>query len=393
MIGLLALPQVPEVVLPPQTREVLGWVLLGGGAGLVLAGWKIYRLLVFLSGMPPGLLAGALAGAIFGRGEMSGIILGALLGGMLTGAWALAMEKAAVFWMGFMVGFAVTAGVLIYNSAFHPMGPFIGALIGGFAALALRKIIIVVATSVMGALLAGAGLWLHSPAVQSAWLFSKEGMHKVGPWLMGTAALGILVQTGLVTALAKLAASSSGRPRQAEPSTPKIQKVTPESRAQLSVSRAVGQGGPRFIESSQDCPASPIAGANPLPLPRKHGQRRPMVLACGVSMERIPRMIPLDYSRPIIVGRAHAQAAGVANFVGLPDDTRSFVSRRQAEIGFDEKTASWWVKNLSDSISIQVDSRTVGPGEQMAMRSMFGLKLHTTGSGVLPVSWMLVDGE
>jgi hypothetical protein len=113
-------------------------------------GYRVFKLTIALLGAVAGALlaqAGAQAAGLGSGGELAALLVGALLGAGL----AFLAYIAAVFVAGF--GFGATLAILLL-SHFHHMVAVLGALvvgvIGGIAAVKLQRVIIVLATALMG---------------------------------------------------------------------------------------------------------------------------------------------------------------------------------------------------------------------------------------------------
>ena len=113
-------------------------------------GYRIFKVTVTFWGIVVGAIFGQAAGEALGMGlpgEIGGTIVGALLGGGL----AFMLYLAAVFLAGFLFG--VTLGMLLlanYNQNVALMGGCVMGLVGGIAALYLQKLVLILATALVG---------------------------------------------------------------------------------------------------------------------------------------------------------------------------------------------------------------------------------------------------
>ncbi len=114
-------------------------------------GYRVFKLTIALLGAVAGALlaqAGAQAAGLGSGGELAALLVGALLGAGL----AFLAYIAAVFVAGF--GLGATLAILLL-SHFHHMVALLAALvvgvIGGLAAVKLQRVVIILATSLMGA--------------------------------------------------------------------------------------------------------------------------------------------------------------------------------------------------------------------------------------------------
>lgn len=114
-------------------------------------GYRVFKLTIALLGAVAGALlaqAGAQAAGLGSGGELAALLVGALLGAGL----AFLAYIAAVFVAGF--GLGATLAILLL-SHFHHMVALLAALvvgvIGGVAAVKLQRVVIILATALMGA--------------------------------------------------------------------------------------------------------------------------------------------------------------------------------------------------------------------------------------------------
>lgn len=168
-------------------------------------GYRIFKVTIaVLGGLIGGLLlhAGAQAAGLDGNAQLIGLALGALLGAGL----AFLLYLAAVFLAGF--GLGATATLLLMAHFDHSvalLASLVVGLIGGYAAVKLQKVVLILATAVLGAFRALLALayftsqidWIyyyrqpqHLPALidSNAWLL---------PAVLVLAALGAVAQFDL----------------------------------------------------------------------------------------------------------------------------------------------------------------------------------------------------
>jgi len=113
-------------------------------------GYKIFKFTIALLGAVTGGLlcqAGAAAAGLGGNGGLAAVLGGALLGAGL----AFLFYLAAVFFAGF--GFGATLAVLLLSHFNHLVALFaaiVAGLVGGFAALKLQKLLLALATALLG---------------------------------------------------------------------------------------------------------------------------------------------------------------------------------------------------------------------------------------------------
>lgn len=185
-----------------ETLQLLSLVLMSFGAALCFLGYRIFRACLAVAGLLLGLWAGSLLAEELRLVDLARtlIVAGvALLGAVLSAA----IYHVGVFLMG---GVALGGAVLFVSTRLgHAVGvPVLGGAIaaGGILAVAAHRRLVIYSTSLVGALLALAGL---APLVQrsappetldAAWLRGQvEGL----PWVwlaagVGFAVAGILAQ-------------------------------------------------------------------------------------------------------------------------------------------------------------------------------------------------------
>ncbi len=113
-------------------------------------GYKIFKVTIALLGAVTGALlcqAGAVAAGLGQNAELAALLVGALLGAGL----AFLLYMAAVFFAGF--GFGATLAILLlshFNHMVALLAAIVVGLVGGFAALKLQRVIITLATALLG---------------------------------------------------------------------------------------------------------------------------------------------------------------------------------------------------------------------------------------------------
>jgi uncharacterized protein YacL len=188
--------------------EMYPWISAGTIAWGVLAvffGYRIFKMTLAVVGGLIGLAAGhALATALgWGQGPVTAaLIIGALLGAGL----AFLLYIAAVFVAGF--GFGATLGMLLLAN-YHQMvalltGVVLG-IIGGFLAVKVQRVLIILSTSLLGAFRAILALSFFTSQID--WLFYYkqpdqmpaliEGNSWMFPSIIALAAVGVIAQLEL----------------------------------------------------------------------------------------------------------------------------------------------------------------------------------------------------
>jgi hypothetical protein len=196
------------------SEELYPWISAGALAWGVLDcffGYRIFKITLAVLGGLIGVVFGQAAGAALGlgaAGEIGGLLVGGLLGAGL--AWLLYV--AAVFVAGFLFG--ATLGILLLANFNHMVALLSGlviGVIGGFLAVKLQRMLIMLSTALFGAFRAMLALsyftsrmdWLYyfqhpeqMPALidNNAWMF---------PSILALAAVGVIAQFELGGTAAK----------------------------------------------------------------------------------------------------------------------------------------------------------------------------------------------
>lgn len=137
----------------PIDPELYPWISVGALAwGLIdcFFGYKVFKVTIALLGAVAGALLGQMIAVAAGLGssaELAGVFVGALFGAGL----AFLLYFAAVFAAGF--GLGATLAILLLAHFDHMvalLASLVVGLVGGFAAVKLQKVVIILATAVMG---------------------------------------------------------------------------------------------------------------------------------------------------------------------------------------------------------------------------------------------------
>ena len=191
--------------------EMYPWISAGAIAWGVLDvffGYRVFKITLALIGGILGLAAGhALITAMgLGQGaETAAMIIGALLGAGL----AFLLYIAAVFVAGF--GFGATLGMLLLAN-YHPMvvlliGVVLG-IIGGFLAVKIQRILIILSTSLLGSFRAVLALSFFTSQIDWLFYFKRpdqmpaliDGNSWMFPSILALAAVGVIAQLELGSA-------------------------------------------------------------------------------------------------------------------------------------------------------------------------------------------------
>jgi len=160
--------------------ELYPWLSAGAIAwGLLdcFFGYQIFKVTLTVLGGFLGALAGhaaAVALHLGTGGEIAGMVIGALLGGGLS----FLLYIVAVFLAGF--GFGYTLGVLLlanFNQMVAWLTGCVLGLVGGYAAVKLQRVVLVLATALLGAFRALLAMMFFTHQID--WLFYFQYPHQI----------------------------------------------------------------------------------------------------------------------------------------------------------------------------------------------------------------------
>lgn len=191
-----------------ELADLYPWISAGAIAwGLldVFFGYRIFKVTLAVVGGLLGLAAGhTLANAAgFGPGaQVAALVVGALLGAGL----AFLLYIAAVFVAGF--GFGATLGLLLLSNYHHMVALLTGAVlgvIGGFLAVKVQRILIVLSTALLGSFRAVLALSYFTSQLDWLYYFRQpdqlpaliEGNGWMFPSILALAAVGVIAQLEL----------------------------------------------------------------------------------------------------------------------------------------------------------------------------------------------------
>lgn len=135
----------PEMY-PWLSAGVIAWGLLD-----CFFGFRIFKIMLAVIGGLAGVVAGQAAGVALGLGQ-AGAIAGMITGGLLGAGLAYLLYLAAVFVSGF--GFGLALGILLlshFNHMVALLGGVVLGLVGGFLAVKLQRVLIILSTGLLGA--------------------------------------------------------------------------------------------------------------------------------------------------------------------------------------------------------------------------------------------------
>ncbi len=184
-----------------RQHELIGLlVLFAAGSAYCFLGYRIFRVVLGLTGfLLAGLTAAALAGWI-SYGHVMSMAIAGVLGGLCGAVALFFLYRAGVFFVGFLGGLIIAFHVLQGSSESWVIWAILGAgLAGGVMALGLEPLVMTVATAVIGAwlcMVSGFFLLMETPYGEP---LSKPENTAVLSWglliIWGVmACIGILVQ-------------------------------------------------------------------------------------------------------------------------------------------------------------------------------------------------------
>lgn len=168
-------------------------------------GFRLFKIMLAVTGGLAGVIFGQAAGAALGLGP-AGEIGGMVVGGLLGAGLAYLLYIAAVFVSGFLFGLALS---ILLLSHFHQMVALLGGcvlgIIGGFLAVKLQRVVIILSTSLTGAFRTIVALsyftgrmdwafYLRQPAQVPALLENNGWML---PAILALAVVGVIAQLEL----------------------------------------------------------------------------------------------------------------------------------------------------------------------------------------------------
>ncbi len=170
-----------RLVQTPQS-DLARVVLIGGGLILLVAGWRIYEIIILVAGF----LMGASLASTLVVSDSALINLAALLiGGLLGAALSAFLYYIAVFVIGVYIGMALTNGLAL-TLALTPVSALallIGGVVGGIILVGLSFEFLIVIAALVGAQMLTLGLGLDAV------------------WTLILAVIGVIVQLGLTRAM------------------------------------------------------------------------------------------------------------------------------------------------------------------------------------------------
>jgi len=182
---------------PWISAGVIAWGLLD-----CFFGFRIFKIMLAVIGGLAGVVAGQAAGVALGLGQ-AGVIAGMITGGLLGAGLAYLLYLAAVFVSGF--GFGLALGILLlshFNHMVALLGGVVLGLVGGFLAVKLQRVLIILSTGLLGSFRAIVALSYFTSRMDWAFYLRKpeqipaliENNTWMFPSILALAVIGVIVQ-------------------------------------------------------------------------------------------------------------------------------------------------------------------------------------------------------
>ena len=191
-----------------MNAELYLWISIGAIAwGLLdcFFGYRVFKITLAVVGGLFGVVFGQAAGHALGLGT-GGEIGGMIMGGLLGAGLAFMLYTGAVFVAGF--GFGSTLGVLLlthYNHMVALMSGLVLGIIGGFLAVSLQRVLIILSTALLGSFRTMLALAYFVSKLD--WLYYYQQPQQIpalidnNPWMfpsiLGLAVVGVIAQLEL----------------------------------------------------------------------------------------------------------------------------------------------------------------------------------------------------
>lgn len=191
-----------------MNAEQYVWISIGAIAwGLLdcFFGYRVFRITLGVIGGVFGVILGQAAAIALGFG-LGGQIAGMVLGGLLGAGLAFLLYTGAVFVAGF--GFGSTLGILLlshYNQTVALVSGVVLGIIGGFLAVSLQRVLIILSTALLGAFRVAVAVGYFVSKLD--WLYYYQNPQQIPvlidanswmfPLILGLTIVGALAQFGL----------------------------------------------------------------------------------------------------------------------------------------------------------------------------------------------------
>jgi hypothetical protein len=180
--------------------------MIAWGVADCFFGYRIFKVTVTFWGVLLGMIFGRAAGVALDMG-IAGVVGGVIVGGILGGGLAFLLYLAAVFFAGFLSG--ATLGMLIlanFNHNVAMLSSCVLGVIGGVLAVKLQRVVLILATALLGSFRALLALMYFTQRLDWAYYLSKKpqqlpALIEGNPWffpsVLVVATVGVIAQFGL----------------------------------------------------------------------------------------------------------------------------------------------------------------------------------------------------
>ena len=187
------------------SAELYPWISVAAiawGALDCFFGYRVFKFTLALVGGLIGAVAAHAAATALGLGP-GGVTAGLIVGGLLGAGLAFLLYIAAVFVAGF--GFGATLGILLLANYHHMVALLTGCvlgIIGGFLAVKVQRVLIMLSTALLGAFRAVLALAYFTSSIDWLYYFRQPDQMPAlidsNPWMfpsiLALAAVGVIAQ-------------------------------------------------------------------------------------------------------------------------------------------------------------------------------------------------------
>jgi hypothetical protein len=162
--------------------DVARVLLIGGGLILLVAGWRIYEIIILIAGF---IMGASIASALVVTDSLLVSTAVLLLGGIIGAVLSVFLYYIAVFFIGAYIGMALTNGLAVTLGLLpvSALALLLGGMIGGIVLVGLSFEFLIVLAALVGAQMLTLGLGLDAI------------------WTLILAVIGVIVQLGLTRTL------------------------------------------------------------------------------------------------------------------------------------------------------------------------------------------------
>lgn len=138
-------------------------------------GYKIFKYSILILGAVTGALLGGMAGQALSPGDVTGQMIGLVAGALLGGTLAFLLYLAMVFFAGMLFG--LTLGMLLFSN-YNATVAFVAGcglgLLGGFLAVKLQQVVLILSTALLGSFRALLALMFFTHHLDWAFYLSQQ---------------------------------------------------------------------------------------------------------------------------------------------------------------------------------------------------------------------------